>query len=124
MAKSIGKSSESREPLYDEVGDIPEPEHYLRAWRRFRKMKQRELAELVGTSESVISELENRRKAMSLKWLYRLAAALRTKPGFIIEHDPTKLDTDVVEIFANIPDSLKDQAKTTLKSFQRDGTKG
>jgi transcriptional regulator with XRE-family HTH domain len=110
--------------MQDETPDIPEPEHYLRAWRRFRRLTQEQLAERVGTTGSVISELENRRKAMSLKWLHRLAIALNTKPGFIAEHDPEKLDTDVLEIFANVPDNMKDQAKRILMTFQRDGTNG
>lgn len=62
-------------------------------WRRAELgLTQRELAERMGTSHSVISRIENGQHATSVKTLHRLAAALdtdlvidfskkRTRPG-------------------------------------------
>ena len=104
--------------------NVEEQPHKLKAWRKYRRLTQAELAERVGTSESVVSELENSKAEMSLKWLYRFSKALNTTVGFLVEHDPENLDTDIMEIFANVPDDMKPQAKRTLKAFQRDGTNG
>ena len=91
--------------------------HKLRAWREFRKLTQAELAERVGTTTAVISHLETEKRGLSAKWLYRLAPALGTKPGFLLDHDPSELSSDVLEIWASIPEERRDQARQVLKTF-------
>ena len=93
--------------------------HKLRAWREFRRLTQAELAERVGTTTAVISHLETEKRGLSAKWLYRLAPALGTKPGFLLDHDPTDLSSDVLEIWANIPEERRDQARQVLETFSR-----
>ena len=93
--------------------------HKLRAWREFRKLTQAELAERVGTTTAVISHLETEKRGLSAKWLYRLAPALGTKPGFLLDHDPTELSSDVLEIWAQIPEERRDQARMVLETFSK-----
>lgn len=73
--------------------------NHLKAWREHRGMSQVDLAEAVDTTQGMIAHLESGRSAMSAKWLRRLADALRTTPGHLLEHDPSALPTDIVEMW-------------------------
>lgn len=95
--------------------------NYLRAWREHRKISQEKLAEMVGTTAGVISHLEAGERGLSAKWLRRLAPALNTTPGFLLDHDPEELPSDVFEMWSSIPDSQKPTARRVLESF-RTGT--
>ena len=95
------------------------PLNNLRAWREFRGLTQDELAALVGTNGSVISLLESGTRGLSLKWLQKLAPALKTKPDIILDHDPNELDNSILEIWASIPDNLKELARENMQTFAR-----
>lgn len=82
-------------------------------------MTQQELADAVGTSKTVISEMERDHLQLSPKWLVRFAPVLRTQPGHIIDHDPEELDNDIIDIWAHIPNENRAQAAEVLKTFRR-----
>lgn len=86
------------------------PNHHLRAWRIFNKMTLEELGEAVGTTKGVISELELSKKGLSHKWLVRLAPALKTRPGWILEYDPETLDHEALEAFMRLSPEKRAQA--------------
>ncbi|MGH6991965.1 MAG: helix-turn-helix domain-containing protein [Caulobacteraceae bacterium] len=94
-----------------------EPNH-LRAWREFRHMTQAKLAEAIGTSGAVISLLESGDRALSPKWLNRIAPVLGTRPGHLLEIDPQDVDTDILDIWNAIPAEKRDQARDVLKTFR------
>lgn len=96
--------------------------HYLREWRLFRKMTQEQLAEAVGTSKSQISELERFNLQLSPKWLRRLAPILGVQQGHILDHDPDDLDSDIIDIWARIPERDRETAARVLRGFARTGT--
>lgn len=73
--------------------------NHLRAWREHRKLSQGELADLVGTTQSQVAHLESGERALSAKWLRKLADALRTTPGHLLDLNPETLPTDIVEIW-------------------------
>lgn len=98
--------------------------NYLRAWREFRGLSQAELAEAVGTNQNMIGYLESGERGLSAKWLRKLAPALRTQPGFILEHDPSTLPTDIVEIWINASDVERRQLVNLAKAIVRTGTDG
>lgn len=98
------------------------PHNYLKAWREFRKMSQDTLAEKVGTAKGVISLLENGKRPLSDSWLRRLAEALDTRPGHIIDVDPNELDNDIVDIWTRIPERDREQAARVLRTFTKTGT--
>lgn len=75
------------------------PRNYLKEWRHFRNLTQMQLAELVGTSGPMINHLENGQRALNHKWLVRLAPALKTSPGFILDHNPLDMPRDLFEIW-------------------------
>lgn len=94
-------------------------ENKLRLWREYRRMTQEQLAEAIGTTAAVISLLESGKRRLSLKWLLKIAPALRTTPGFILDHDPDSLPTDILDIWADIPEQQQAQALEILKTFAR-----
>jgi transcriptional regulator with XRE-family HTH domain len=99
-------------------------QNHLRAWRKFRRLSQEELAEAIGSSKAVIGHLETGRSGLSHKWLIKLADALQTTPGFLLDHDPNKLDTAFLEAAMAVPASNREQALAILKTFGRTGFNG
>jgi transcriptional regulator with XRE-family HTH domain len=93
--------------------------NFLRAWREYRHMTQAQLAEAVDTTGAVISLLESGQRGLSDKWLRRLAPVLDTRPGHLLEVDPNDVSGDVLEIWADIPEESREQARDVLKTFRR-----
>lgn len=93
------------------------PAQNLKAWRERRGLTQEQLADRVGTTKAVISHLELERRDLGTKWLIKLADALQITPGFLFDHDPNDLPTDVLEIWASVPDDDKPKALKVLRSF-------
>jgi transcriptional regulator with XRE-family HTH domain len=91
--------------------------NFLRAWREHRRMTQAKLAEAVGTTGAVISLLESGDRGLSSKWLLKLAPVLGTKPGHLLEVDPSEVSSDVLEIWAEIPEDRREQALDVLQTF-------
>lgn len=96
--------------------------NYLRAWREHRGLSQPELADKVGTSHQVIGYLERGRTQLSAKWLRKLAEALDTTPGHLLEHDPTEMQADILDIWSHINERDRAQATRVLRSFVKTGT--
>lgn len=95
--------------------------NYLQAWRRHRNMSQEELAEAIGTTKAVVSLLESGNRPLSAKWLRKIAPVLETSPGYLLDHDPKELPSDVFDIWQHIADKEKPRALRVLDSF-RTGT--
>lgn len=98
--------------------------NHLRAWREFREKSQEELADAIGTSHQVIGYLERGRTQLSAKWLRKIAPALKTTAGMLLDHDPYTLDKDMIEMWVNADDQDKrqiiDLAKVVIRG--RTGT--
>jgi len=73
----------------------------LRAWMRFRKKTGAALAEELGgnVTPGMISDLANSKRQLSAKWLRRLAAALDTTPGHLLDHDPADIPDDILDVW-------------------------
>jgi transcriptional regulator with XRE-family HTH domain len=98
-----------------------EYQNHLKAWREFRHMTQGALAQAIGTTGSVISLLESGDRRLSDKWLRRLAPALGTTPGHLLDHDPESVPADLMDIWASIPEDRKAQAIEVLNTFRKTG---
>lgn len=92
--------------------------NHLRAWREFRGLTQAELAEKVGTTDNVISLLESGGRRLSDKWLYLLAPALQTRPGFLLEFDPSDADLSILQAIVDVDPSRKAEALQILRVFK------
>jgi len=93
--------------------------NHLRAWRRFRKLTQAELGERVDTTANVISQLESGVRGLSDKWLRRLAPALGTTPGFLLDHDPNDLPGDFLQAALDVAPANRAQVIEILRTFRR-----
>lgn len=96
----------------------------LAAWRVFREMTQTELANAVGTTPHQIHYLESGDRALSAKWLRKLAPALGTTPGHLLDHDPHGLPTDIVEMWLTATPQQRRQIFDITKTLVSDGTTG
>jgi transcriptional regulator with XRE-family HTH domain len=90
----------------------------LRKWREYRVLSVAELAKKAGTTAQVISDLESGAAELSDKWRTKLAPALGTRPGFLIDLDPNDVDPSVLDTFAAIPKEHRAQALAILKTFR------
>lgn len=90
----------------------------------FRGLTQQELASAVDTNANMIQYLEKGERALSAKWLRRLAPVLNTTSGMILEHDPNELDSDIIEIWATASNREKRQIADIAKAVLRTGTDG
>ena len=98
--------------------------NYLKAWRDFRGMTQAKLAEAIGTTGAVISLIEAGERRLSDKWADRIAPVLGTRAGFLFDTDPNSLDTDILEIWTEIPEERREQAREVLKTFRAKAAEG
>lgn len=100
--------------------------NHLKAWRKYRRMTQQQLADAVDppTSKQVIQALESGQNGLSDKWLRRLAPALGTTPGFLLDYDPEQIPTDILDIWRDIPAEDQDRARRALEIFRKTGTHG
>lgn len=94
----------------------------LRAWREFRQLTQEELANKVGTTAAVISLLENGQRGLSAAWLTRFAPHLKVSPGFLLDHSPGDLTTDILNTWASIPEEHQSEALAVLQRYSADRT--
>lgn len=92
--------------------------NYLKAWREHRRMTQAQLAEMVDTTGAVISLLESGDRRLSDKWLRRIAPALGIPVGYLLEQHPENVQPDILEVWAEIPESSRKQALDVLKAFR------
>ena len=94
-----------------------EERNYLRQWREYRRLKQEELAEMVGTTKAVISLLENEKRPLSSKWLRKLAVPLKTTPGRILDIDPNVAEAEALSIFDPMEEEERRRAIRVLRSL-------
>lgn len=109
--------------MNDEEDKNGGPNH-LRAWMKYRKMKGVDLANALGgnVTPGMVSDLANSKRALSAKWLRRLAPALDTTPGMLLDHDPNDLDSDMVEVWATASTRQKKQINEIAKTILKTGT--
>lgn len=100
---------------------MSDEQNYLRQWREWKKLSQDELAAKAGTTKSVISLLENEKRPLSSKWLRLFAEIIGTRPGYILDIDPTEMDAEVFEVWMGMNNEDRAQAIRILRTF-RTGT--
>jgi transcriptional regulator with XRE-family HTH domain len=94
------------------------PRHHLRAWREHRGLTVAELAKRSQLGPQTIAGLESGQADLSEKLLYRLADALSTTAGWILDHDPADMDSSLLEAARAVPKERRKQALQILKTFR------
>lgn len=115
MANGAAESQAARMPKKT----TKEAANHLRAWREYRRLTQEQLAEAVGTAGNVIGLLESGERGLSHKWLLKLAPALGTTPGFLLDHSPYDLDTAFLDAALSVPKESREQALAILETFKK-----
>lgn len=92
--------------------------NHLRAWREKAGLSQDELARLVNTKGNVIGLLESGERGLSDKWLRKLAPIFGITPGWLLDHDPNDMDTDVVREAMTVPKDRQSLAVELLKTLK------
>lgn len=110
----------------DTVDMDGEGPNHLKAWRKYRRLTQQQLADAIDppTTKQVIQAIETGQRGLSDKWLRRLAPALGTTPGFLLDYDPEELPTDILDIWRDIPAEDQERARRALEIFRKTGTNG
>lgn len=108
----------------DDSADKNGGPNHLAAWRRHRNMTQADLAVAVGTNQNMIGYLESGERALSAKWLRKLALVLNTTPGLILDQDPEIVEHDVIDLWAHASSTQKRQIATIVRTIVKDGAVG
>lgn len=95
------------------------PAHFIKQWRKFRKLTQEQLAEKSGLSESSISQLEKFKQGYSVPTLEKIAAALDCRPGDLLSRDPLA-DAELWETWARLKPETKRRAAKLLRALLED----
>lgn len=101
-----------------EFPDFPN-ENFVAAWRERKGLTQSQLAERIGTTNSVVSLLESGSRQLSPKWLRRISAALEIPTGYLLEHHPDSVPADVLDVWATVPEEKKEDALAMLRALAR-----
>lgn len=111
------------DPPMDDEDKNGGPNH-LAAWREYRGLGQAELAAkaVPPTTQGQIAHLESGRVGLSAKWLRRLAPALDTTPGMLLEHAPGELDADIIDIWATASTRQRRQIGEIARTILKTGT--
>lgn len=96
--------------------------NHLKAWMKFRKMSGTKLAAALDITPGMVSDLANSNRALSAKWLRRIAPALSATPGLLLDHDPFDLDSDIIEIWLKANDAQKKQISELAQVVVKTGT--
>lgn len=97
--------------------------NHLRAWMKYRGVKGVQLAEGLGgnVTPGMVSDLANSNRALSAKWLRRIAPILDTTPGMLLDHDPYDLDADIIDFWTHASEAQRRQL-VDLARVVRTGT--
>ena len=71
------------------------PQHFIRQWRKYRRLTQEQVADAIGSTPGSISQLENGKQGFTDSTLYALATALGTSPGELLSRAPPSVDGGV-----------------------------
>lgn len=92
---------------------------YLREWREHRALTQTALAASIGTTPSRISEVESGKERYNETLLERLADALNCTPAELLAGPPGTGTDFPVDIWAQVPESMRPQAREILRTFAK-----
>ena len=110
---------EEQEPTVED-GDGGQPAHFLPDWRIHAKLTADDLADKIGATLEQIATWE-RGAEIPQKWLRKLADAIGTTQGAILDVDPSSVPPAVLEVWLN---TTKQQqvVRRQLMQIARTGT--
>lgn len=100
-------------------GSVKPATNHLRAWREYRHLSQIQLGEKIGTTGNVIGHLEAGERTLSDKWLNKLAPALGTRPGFLLEFAPGDPLLEIAETAVGVDPNDHERVVDFLRTFKK-----
>lgn len=94
---------------------------YLKEWREHRELSQERLADRVGVTQGLISQLENNRVNYTSDLLEKLADALMCEPADLLMRNPRDPEAPW-SIWDTLPQPARVQAIEILKALKRTST--
>jgi transcriptional regulator with XRE-family HTH domain len=98
--------------------------NHLTAWREWKGWTQAELASRVETTQGQIAHLESERRALSAKWLRKLADALGITPGWLLDTNPYDISADLLDIWSRADPQQRKQISDIAAALVKSGTDG
>jgi transcriptional regulator with XRE-family HTH domain len=98
-------------------------QHFIKAWRKHRKLTLEQVAERLNVTAGALSQLERGETGYTQPMLEALADALNCEPSDLIVRDP-KTTAGIMLIWDQIPEADRVQALKVLSQFKRTGTDG
>ncbi|WP_165778479.1 helix-turn-helix domain-containing protein [Mesorhizobium wenxiniae] len=92
--------------------------HFVKQWRKFKKLTQEQLAERIGVTPGAISQLELGRVNYTQPMLEALAEEFGCKPGDILNVDPTH-EGVLWSIWENLDLPTRNQVVEIARTFQK-----
>ena len=96
--------------------------HYIREWRKFRRLTQVTLAERLEIepgeqlmSHATLSNIERNAQSPTLEQIYAIAAALNTTAACLIEVNPS-INPEIIDIMKYINGESGEKAVAILKA--------
>lgn len=96
---------------------------YLRQWRKHRGYTLERLAEMVGTSAGVISDLEKGNRRFNQDHLEMFAEALNCAPADLLMRDPSQPE-GMWSIWNQLGPTERVQAEKVIRALKGTGTDG
>ena len=97
--------------------------HFIKAWRKYRKLTLEQVAERLDVTAGALSQLERGDIGYTQPMLEALAEALNCEPSDLIVRDPGA-SAGIMLIWDQIPEADRAQALKVLSQFKRTGTNG
>ena len=89
---------------------------FIAEWRRYRKLSQDTLAELIGISKPTLSRIESRKSPYGQDFIEVCAEKLNCTPADLISRDPEAAEP-VLAIWERIPPAERPRALEVLRAF-------
>ncbi len=104
----------------------PRSQFFFKEWRKFRGLKQEELADQIGVTPSSISQLENGKQGFTDTTLVALAEALHCNPGDLLMRNPLDQDApwSLWDIVRHAEPNKKKEIVAVVETLLRTGTDG
>lgn len=99
----------------------PKPQkrrHFIKQWRKFKRLTQEKLAERIGVTPGAISQLELGRVNYTQPMLERLAEEFGCRPGDLLNVDPT-VDKAMWSIWETLDVPARNQVAEIAETFLR-----
>jgi transcriptional regulator with XRE-family HTH domain len=97
--------------------------HYVRQWREYRGLTQEQLAERVGKSRGLISQIEAASTDLTEDMIYSLADAFHCAPWDILRVNPMMegLVVDIADALRGQPADIQAEALGFVRGLTRKG---